>query len=376
MNLSNNIFTSELALSKLEILLMSNFEKKYLLKCAFTHSSFKNENPSMYLDDNQSLEFLGDAVLGLIITDYTYDNYHNRMLFIHETLTPHKDEGKFSQFKEKHIGSLLTEIADKLGLDNYLVKSNGESNNDAGKASRLEDLMEALIGAIYKDKGYIYTKNFVLNLFRPYLKRSFFEMYEHELHALDERLKSSPNDCFLLTAKGQILHELNRFEEALKVFDEIFAIEPYFEETLAIEPHFEEVLAFKGYCLYELKKYEEGLSTVNKLINLNPKFDFIWADKGNMLLKLGRTDDALEAYKKSLELEPNDEETLYEVAKIYSLKRNKNEALFYLKKAVYIEILSAGSSDYGTFFRKNAQNETEFNWLLNDKQFREIIESN
>lgn len=366
MNIANNILTSEIALSRLEKHLKVEFMNKNLLKRAFIHSSFKNENPSMNLNDNQELEFLGDAILGLVISEYIYDSYKSKMLFIRETLTPPSDEGKYSKFRDKHIGKLLSEIADKLELDNYLLKSNGESNNNGGKASRLEDLLEALIGAIFKDKGYSYTRNYVLNLFEPYLEDSFKEMYENELHALNKELENISGYSFLLTEKGKILTELNRFEEALNSLN----------NALVINPNNEEALAFKVYCLDELGEYEEGLLTANKLITLNPTFGFIWSDKGNMLLNLGRIDEALDAYKKSIELEPRDPDALYNIAKIYSSKENKKDTLFYLKKAVDLNNLDE-KNGIDTFFKKeDIKNDKRFCWLLNDKKFKEIIEDN
>ena len=238
----DTILTSDILLLELENHLGVTFHNKGLLKCAFTHSTFKNENPSLQVNDNQTLEFLGDAVLGLIISEYTYDRYFSKMLFVRETLTPNKDEGKYSEFRDKHIGILLSEIADKLGLNTYLVKGNGERNNNAGKASRLEDLMEALIGAIYKDKGYDFTKEFVLKHFKPDLEKSFLELYENELNALNDEIKIEPDNYFLLTSKGKILHKLSKFEEALKALNKV----------LLVNPEYEEALSFKIYCHEEL----------------------------------------------------------------------------------------------------------------------------
>ena len=358
----DTILTSDSLLSELENHLEVTFHTKGLLKCAFTHSTFKHENPSLQLNDNQTLEFLGDAVLGLIISEYTYDRYFSKMLFVRETLTPNKDEGKYSEFRDKHIGSLLSEIADKLGLDNYLVKGNGERNNNTGKASRLEDLMEALIGAIYKDKGYDFTKEFVLKHFKPYLEKSFIQLYEKELQAVDEELKTQPDNDLLLTDKGKILHELSKFEEALKALN----------KALLIDPEYEEALSFKVYCLEELEEYEEALDVTNKLISINPTFEFIWADKGNILLGLGKIEEALEAYKKSLELDPDDPDSLYEIAKIYSLQRNKEEAINYLKMAIECEKYIDGIIECGTPIKNEFKKENDFDWLFNDSDFEEL----
>lgn len=362
MNITDNILTSEHVLSDLENQLGTSFNNKSLLKRAFIHSTFKEENPSLRISDNQKLEFLGDSVLGLVISEYTYDTYKSYMFFVRETLTPKKDEGKYSLFKEKHIGSLLSEIAAKLELDNYLLKGNGECKNDAGKASRLEDLMEALIGAVFKDKGYDYSKEFVLRLFKPYLEKSFLQMHESELHALDEKIESKPDDHLLLTTKGKILHELSRFEEALKTMN----------KALLINPEYEEALSFKIYCLEELEEYEQALHTTNELISLNPTFEYIWSDKGDVLLELGKTEEALEAYLKSLELEPEDSDTLYEIAKIYSSKRDKDKTLAFLKRAVECENYFDKIIRCGTPIRSGLKEESEFKWLLKDIDFEKL----
>lgn len=360
---TNNILASDSILSELENRLGTDFQNKNLLKCALIHSTFKEENPSLRLSDNQTLEFLGDAVLGLVISEYTYDNYISKMSFIRETLTPKKDEGKYSKFRDKHIGSLLSEIADKLVLDSYLLKGNGEAKNDAGKASRLEDLMEAVVGAVYKDKGYDSAKEFVLKHFKSYIERSFLQMYENELHALNEDIKIDPNNYFLLTSKGMILHELSRYEEALKALN----------EALHFNPEYEEALSFKVYCLEELDNYEEALEATNKLISLNPSFDFIWADKGNILFELGKIEEALEAYKKAIELEPEDPDALYEIAKIYSLKRDKEKALHFIKKAIECEKYFDDIIECGTPIKNGLKSEKELNWLFNDRDFEKII---
>jgi tetratricopeptide (TPR) repeat protein len=316
------------------------------LKCAFIHPTFKRENSSLRLSDNQKLEFLGDAVLGLVISEYTYGNYSSKMLFIRETLTPKKDEGKFSQFREKHIGTLLSEIADNLGLDVYLLKGNGECNNDEGKASRLEDLMEALIGAIYRDTGYDYAKEFVLRHFKPYIEKSFLKMYEKELYALDEEIKIEPDNYFLLTSKGMILHELSRYVEALKPLNEALKLNP---------------------------ECEEALDATNKLISLNPTFEFIWSDKGKNLFNLGKTEEALEAYTVSVELDPDDPDTFYEIAKIYSSKQDKEKALLFLKKAIECEKEFDEIIESGTPIKSGLKKENDFEWLFNDEDFEELV---
>lgn len=366
MHVPINILTDDSALDELEGWLGIIFEKKSFLKTAFIHSSYKNENVIEF-KDNQALEFLGDAVLGLIISDYTFDNYSDKTHGIVETITSPTDEGKYSDYRDKHIGTLLSVIADKLELDCYLLKGNGESKNIAGKESRLIDLMEALIGAIYKDKGYDHTKEFVLKYFLPHLEKSFSQMYENELDALNQKLENEPNNSLLFVAKGRIFGALNRTEEALKAMNKALEIEPENEEAVFIK-----------LCYHDdLKEYEEALAAANKLISFYPEDGLRWQHKGSMLLNLGRTDEALEAYLKALEVDLIESGwcfpyNLYNIAKIYSLKRSKEEALLYLEKALKCQENYADSSQRSVEIKNDSINEKAFSWLLNDNEFKRI----
>jgi len=137
---------------------LHNFEKKIkinfsnieLLKQAFVHRSYLNENPSFKLDHNERLEFLGDAVLELVVTEYLYNNLPN-------------PEGELTNLRSALVkGKMLSDIADRLKLNDYLYLSKGESKS-GGKARQiiLANAFEALIGAIYLDQGYDKTKVFI-----------------------------------------------------------------------------------------------------------------------------------------------------------------------------------------------------------------------
>ncbi len=127
------------------------FENKNLLIQAFCHRSYLNENPNFDLGHNERLEFLGDAVLELVVTNYLYFNY------------PDKSEGELTTWRAalvntKEIGG----VAESLNFHDYLLLSKGESR-EAGKARRciLADTFEAVIGAIYLDRGYEIAKDFI-----------------------------------------------------------------------------------------------------------------------------------------------------------------------------------------------------------------------
>lgn len=127
------------------------FKNPDLLVSAMTHRSYLNENRSFNLPNNERLEFLGDAVLELIATEYLYLNY------------PHP-EGELTNFRSALVNyRMLSDIAKRLKIEDYLLLSKGESK-DTGRARQviLANAIEAVIGAVYLDQGYEVTKDFVM----------------------------------------------------------------------------------------------------------------------------------------------------------------------------------------------------------------------
>jgi len=136
--------------SILEKRLNVNFKNKDLLYQAFCHRSYINENPNFYLGNNERLEFLGDAVLELIVTDYLFHHYKEA-------------EGKLTAWRASLVNTQsLSELARKLGFDDYLLLSKGEQK-DTGKARHfiLADAFEAFLGALYLDQGFEKAREFV-----------------------------------------------------------------------------------------------------------------------------------------------------------------------------------------------------------------------
>lgn len=126
------------------------FKNKELLKEAFTHRSYLNENQSFSTSHNERLEFLGDAVLELAVTDYLYKNYSN-------------PEGELTSWRAALVNSqILSQTSRDLGFNDYLLLSRGEEK-DTGKARDfiLANCFESFIGAIYLDQGYETAKNFI-----------------------------------------------------------------------------------------------------------------------------------------------------------------------------------------------------------------------
>lgn len=137
--------------STLEKKLNISFENKTLLKQAFTHRSFINENKNEKLEHNERLEFLGDAVLELAATSFLYKKY------------PRRNEGELTSFRAALVNTnTLAGVALDLGFNNFLLLSKGESK-DTGRARQyiLADTFEAVIGAIYIDQGYVTAYNFI-----------------------------------------------------------------------------------------------------------------------------------------------------------------------------------------------------------------------
>ena len=137
----------------------SNFEKKTkiifknkkLLEQAFIHRSYLNENPSTALSHTERLEFLGDAVLELVVTDFLYKKY------------PDYAEGELTALRSALVNAvIISEVATSLGMNDYLLLSKGETK-DKGKARQyiLANTYEAYIGALYLDQGIEVVDKFV-----------------------------------------------------------------------------------------------------------------------------------------------------------------------------------------------------------------------
>ena len=127
------------------------FKDKTLLKQAFIHRSFINENPGSRLSHNERLEFLGDAVLELVVTDFLYKKY------------PNYTEGELTAIRSALVNAIIiSEVASKIGMNDYLLLSKGEGK-DNGKARQyiLANTFEAYIGAVYLDQGYNVVNKFV-----------------------------------------------------------------------------------------------------------------------------------------------------------------------------------------------------------------------
>lgn len=138
-------------LSQLEVILGVNFIDKMLLLSAVTHRSYLNEHREAAWEHNERLEFLGDAVLELVVTDYLYRTYKD------------KPEGELTAVRAALVNTVsLASASEALGVNPYLLMSKGEAK-DEGRARQyiLANVFEACVGAMYLDKGYDEAKRFI-----------------------------------------------------------------------------------------------------------------------------------------------------------------------------------------------------------------------
>ncbi len=128
-----------------------SFKNKKLLEQAFIHRSYINENSGLKLSHNERLEFLGDAVLELVVTDYLYNRY------------PDNNEGDLTAFRSSLVNTItIGNVAKELNMGKYLLLSKGEAK-DIGKGRDyiLANTYEAFIGAVYLDQGYNTAHDFI-----------------------------------------------------------------------------------------------------------------------------------------------------------------------------------------------------------------------
>jgi ribonuclease-3 len=127
------------------------FKDTALLQQAFIHRSFINENPRVGLEHNERLEFLGDAVLELIVTEFLYETY------------PHHNEGDLTAYRSALVNAVtLGKVADSLSFNDMMKLSKGEAKDvSRARSSILADAYEAFVGALYLDQGYAAAKAFI-----------------------------------------------------------------------------------------------------------------------------------------------------------------------------------------------------------------------
>jgi ribonuclease-3 len=164
------------------------FNEPALLRTAFTHRSYVNEHRGSTIEHNERLEFLGDAVLELVVTRFLFDTY------------PDKTEGDLTAYRAALVNTItISDAASELGMNNYLLLSKGEAR-DTGRARQyiLANTFEAVIGAIYLDQGYDTAQEFIAKTIFPRIdevveKRLWQDNKSHFQEVAQEKVSITPS---------------------------------------------------------------------------------------------------------------------------------------------------------------------------------------
>ena len=159
-----------------------------LLREALTHRSYLNEHPDWGLPHNERLEYLGDAVLELAVTEYLYHKF------------PEDPEGQLTVLRAALVNyQLLARVAQEIGLEKYILMSKGEKA-DTSKAREviLANAMESVIGAIYLDQGFASAKQFAGKYILPHLpeileKRTYKDAKSELQEQVQEKTRITPS---------------------------------------------------------------------------------------------------------------------------------------------------------------------------------------
>jgi ribonuclease III len=146
-------------IAKLEKIVGVKFKDAALLTQAVVHRSYLNEHPDFELSHNERLEFLGDAVLEIVVTEYLFHKF------------PDTPEGDLTNWRASLVNAkMLAQVANDIAIEEFLYLSKGEAKDAKSKARQyiLANAIEAIIGAIYLDRGIKYASEFIQNkiLFR------------------------------------------------------------------------------------------------------------------------------------------------------------------------------------------------------------------
>jgi ribonuclease-3 len=139
-----------------------------LYRMAFRHRSVAIEVKNGTKNSNERLEFLGDAILGSVIAEILFKMY------------PYKDEGFLTEMRSKIVSRAnLNQLAKKLGLDEHIEYDNRIIGHNNKQGSLLGDTFEAMIGAVYLDRGYNFTRNFLISrIIKPHIDIHTLELTE------------------------------------------------------------------------------------------------------------------------------------------------------------------------------------------------------
>lgn len=176
---------------------------------AFSHSSYANEHKAK--SDYERLEFLGDAVVDLVIADYLYS-------------CKRETEGEMTKVRASYVcENALYEYSMNLGLNQYIKVGHGEEK-EGGKYKKaiVADIFEALIGAIYLDLGYATARRTVLNIIVPYIEDPTISFFSDYKSALQEYVQEEQKNLhYFLVAESGPAHD-KTFTVEVKIDDIIY----------------------------------------------------------------------------------------------------------------------------------------------------------
>ena len=178
---------------------------------AFSHSSYVNEHHLK--QDYERLEFLGDAVLDLVVADYLYSNQN-------------KAEGEMTKIRASYVcENALYEYAKKLNLSEYIKVGQGELS-DGGKYKKpiVADIFEALMGAIYVDLGYATVRRVLLNIIVPYIENPNVTFFSDYKSALQEYVQTKQKSLHYELVKEEGPAHNKMFTIEVKIEDIVYGI--------------------------------------------------------------------------------------------------------------------------------------------------------
>lgn len=213
-----------------------------IFKLAFSHKSSPSDK-AYAMQNNERLEYLGDAVLGTIVAEYLFRKY------------PNANEGFLTKMRSKIVKrKSLNKIGDKMGLDMLL----SEYNQTRLSRSMLGNAVEALVGAVYIEKGYVGTKNFVVNkVLRNYVDVHELELYDdnYKSQLLEWCQKNGHTVSYKLLARYKF-EKRDRFKVAVMVNGNKVATADDFNKKSAEQTASEKAMVVLG--ILEIEEEEEG----------------------------------------------------------------------------------------------------------------------
>lgn len=194
-----------------------SFNNPLLLREALVHGSYTNEFPHLAPATNERLEFLGDAVLGLVVAAKLYTDFS------------HLNEGEMTKLRAVLVrGNTLARVARDIGLGEYLLMGRGEeATGGRTKPANLAGALEAVIGAIFLDRGYGAAGDFVLRL-------------------LDSELEKAVNQGIATSSKSKLQELLQAREQQAPSYHVIEATGPAHERWFTVEVRLGNTVLGKG----------------------------------------------------------------------------------------------------------------------------------